>query len=100
MPVGRADEDRLVADMIALTRHYGRYGYRRVVALLRDAGWLVHDNSVEHPWRGEGLKVPMKQPKKGRLWLNDGSSVRLQPVYRDHVWPYDVVHHRTDTGKA
>ncbi|MCK0139303.1 IS3 family transposase [Aliiroseovarius sp. F47248L] len=100
LPVGRADEERLVADMIELTRQYGRYGYRRIAALLRDAGWLVNDKRVERLWRREGLKVPMKQPKKGRLWLNDGSCVRLRPEYRDHVWSYDFVHHRTDDGKA
>ncbi|WP_106610590.1 IS3 family transposase [Shimia abyssi] len=100
LPVGRTDEDRLVADMIELTRQYGRYGYRRVAAMLRDAGWIVNDKRVERLWRREGLKVPMKQPKKGRLWLNDGSCVRLRPEYRDHVWSYDFVHHRTDDGKA
>ncbi|WP_298852902.1 IS3 family transposase [uncultured Ruegeria sp.] len=100
LPVGRADEDRLVADMIELTRRYGRYGYRRIAAMLRDAGWLVNDKRVERLWRREGLKVPMKQPKKGRLWLNDGSCVRLRPEYRDHVWSYDFVHHRTDDGRA
>ncbi|AXT34708.1 IS3 family transposase [Phaeobacter sp. LSS9] len=99
-PVGRADEDRLVADMIELTRQYGRYGYRRIAALLRDAGWQVNDKRVERLWRREGLKVPMKQPKKGRLWLNDGSCVRLRPEYRNHVWSYDFVHHRTDDGRA
>ncbi|MDP6876870.1 MAG: IS3 family transposase [Alphaproteobacteria bacterium] len=99
-PRGRADEERLVADMIELARQYGRYGYRRIAALLRDAGWQVNDKRVERLWRREGLKVPMKQPKKGRLWLNDGSCVRLRPEYRDHVWSYDFVHHRTDDGKA
>ena len=86
--------------MIELTRQYGRYGYRRVAALLRDAGWQVNDKRIERLWRREGLKVPMKQPKKGRLWLNDGSCVRLRPGYRDHVWSYDFVHHRTDDGKV
>lgn len=71
--------------MIELARQYGRYGYRRIAALLRDAGWLVNDKRVERLWRREGLKVPMKQPKKGRLWLNDGSCVRLRPEYRNHV---------------
>jgi putative transposase len=97
---GRADEDRLVADMIELVRQYGRYGYRRIAALLRDAGWQVNDKRVERLWRREGLKVPMKQSKKGRLWLNDGSCIRLRPVHRDHVWSYDFVHHRTDDGRA
>jgi len=67
MPYGRADEERLIADMIELTRQYGRYGYRRIAALLRDAGWQVNDKRVERLWRREGLKVPTKQPKKGRL---------------------------------
>lgn len=99
VPVGRSDEERLVADMIELARQYGRYGYRRIAALLRDAGWQVNDKRVERLWRREGLKVPMKQPKKGRLWLNDGSCVRLRPERRDHVWSYDFVHCRTDDGK-
>jgi transposase InsO family protein len=99
-PRGREDEDRLVADMIELVRQYGRYGYRRITALLRDAGWQVNDKRIERLWRREGLKVPMKQPKKGRLWLNDGSCIRLRPEYRDHVWSYDFVHHRTDDGKV
>ena len=100
LPKGRADEERLVADMIELTRQYGRYGYRRVAALLRDAGWQVNDKRVERLWRREGLKVPMKQSKKGRIWMNDGSCVRLRPEYQNHVWSYDFVHHRTDDGRA
>ncbi len=100
MPRGRADEDRVVADMIELTRGYGRYGYSRIAALLRDAGWQVNDKRIERLWRREGLKVPSKQPKKGRLWLNDGSCLRLIPAYRDHVWSYDFVHNRTDDGRA
>ncbi|WP_321831288.1 IS3 family transposase [Thalassovita sp.] len=100
IPKGRADEDRLVADMIELARQFGRYGYRRIAALLREAGWSVSDGRVERLWRREGLKVPAKQPKKGRLWLNDGSCVRLRPEYRNHVWSYDFVHCRTDDGKV
>lgn len=68
----------VVADMIELTRQYGRYGYRRIAALLRDAGWQVNDKRAERLWRREWLKVPTKQPKKARLWLNDGSCVRLR----------------------
>ena len=86
--------------MIELARQYGRYGYRRIAALLRDAGWQVNDKRVERLWRREGLKVPSRQPKKGRLWLNDGSCVRLRPEYRDHIWSYDFVHCRTDDGKV
>ncbi len=99
-PKGRAHEDQLVADMIELARQYGRYGYRRVAALLRDAGWQVNDKRVERLWRREGLRVPTKQPKKGRLWLNDGSCVRLRASHRNHVWSYDFVHHRTEDGRA
>ena len=86
--------------MIELARQYGRYGDRRIAALLRDSGWHVIDKRIERLWRREGLKVPMKQPKKGRLWLNDGSCVRLRPERCDHVWSYDFVHCRTDDGKA
>jgi len=81
-------------------RQYGHYGYRRIAALLRDAGWQVNDKQIERLWRREGLKVPCKQPKRGRLCLNDGSCVRLRPQYRDQVWSYDFVHHRTDDGRA
>ena len=90
----------MVADMIELARQYGRYGYRRIAALLRDAGWQVSDKRVERLWRREGLKVPGKQPKRGRLWLNDGSCVRLRAERADHVWSYDFVHHRTHDGRA
>ena len=100
IPRGRADEDRLVADMIELARQYGRYGYRRIAALLRDAGWQVNDKRVERLWRREGLKVPGKQPKRGRLWLNDVSCIRLRAERANHVWSYDFVHHRTDDGRA
>jgi len=70
---------------------YGRYGYRRITALLREAGWVVNFKRVERIWRREGLKVPHKQPKRGRLWLNDGSCIRLRPEYPNHVWSYDFV---------
>ena len=100
VPRGRADEERLVEDMIELARQYDRYGYRRVAALLRDAGWHVNDKRVERLWQREGLKVPPKQPKRGRLWLNDGSCVRLRAEHPNHVWSYDFVHHRTDDGRV
>ena len=66
---------------------------------LRDAGWVVNDKRVERIWRREGLKVPKKQPKRGRLWLTDGSCVRLRPEHRNHVWSYDFVEHRTHDGR-
>jgi len=98
-PRGREDEGRLVADIIELTRQYGRYGYRKIAALLRQAGWLINDKRVERIWRCEGLKVPSKQPKRGRLWLNDGSCVRLRAERPNHVWSYDFVEDRTHEGK-
>jgi transposase InsO family protein len=97
---GRDDEEALTADVITLARQYGRYGYRRITALLRDAGWTVNPKRVERIWRREGLKVPPKQPKRGRLWLNDGSCVRLRAEYPNHVWSYDFVHDRTSDGRA
>ena len=78
---------------------YGRYGYRKIAALLRDAGWLVNDKRVERVWLREGLKVPRKQPRRGRLWLNDGSCIRLRPEHRNHVWSYDFVEERTHDGR-
>ena len=99
MPRGAEDEQRLTDDIIALAKQYGRYGYRRVTALLRDAGWTVNRKRVERIWRKEGLKVPQKQPKRGRLWLNDGSCIRLRPEYPGHVWAYDFVEGSTHDGR-
>ena len=98
-PCGADDEAALTEDIIALARQYGRYGYRRVTALLRDAGWHVNRKRVERIWRREGLKVPQRQPKRGRLWLNDGSCIRLRPEYPGHVWSYDFVEGRTHDGR-
>jgi transposase InsO family protein len=86
--------------MIELATEYGRYGYRRITAMLRDEGFRVNHKRVERLWRREGLKVPEKQPKRRRLWLNDGSCVRLRPAYPDHVWSYDFVRDRTSDGRA
>ena len=85
--------------MIELASEYGRYGYRRITALLRHDGWKVNHKRIERLWRREGLKVPKKQPKRGRLWLGDGSCIRLRPQYKDHVWTYDFVHARTHDGR-
>ena len=95
MPVTADDEAQLTADIIELATTYGRYGYRRITALLHQAGWAVNKKRVERIWRREGLKVPRKQPKKGRLWLNDGSCLRLRPERANHVWAYDFVEDRT-----
>jgi putative transposase len=98
-PKGRADDAALTADIVELATQYGRYGYRRITALLRDAGWLVNVKRVERIWRQEGLKVPAKQLKRGRLWLSDGSCVRLRPEHPNHVWSYDFVKGRTHDGR-
>ena len=100
IPRGRDDEAALTADIVELARQYGRYGYRRINALLRHAGWRVNDKRVERIWRREGLKVPGKQPKRARLRLNDGSCVRLRPERPNHVWSYDFVQDRTHDGRA
>ncbi|WP_132470540.1 IS3 family transposase [Novosphingobium sp. ST904] len=99
MPRGADDEQALTEDIIALAKQYGRYGYRRVTALLCHAGWTVNHKRVERIWRREGLKVPQRQPKRGRLWLNDGSCIRLRPEYPGHVWAYDFVEGRTHDGR-
>ena len=99
VPTTPDDEAALTADIIALARQYGRYGYRRITALLRQAGWWVNHKRVERIWRREGLKVPPKQPKRGRLWLADGSCIRLRPEYPNHVWSYDFVEDRTHDGR-
>jgi transposase InsO family protein len=93
------DEAALREEIVALAKIYGRYGYRRVTALLRVAGWCVNHKRVERIWQQEGLKVPRRQPKRGRLWLNDGSCVRLRPERPNHVWAYDFVEGRTRDGR-
>jgi putative transposase len=99
IPTTPDDEAALTVDIIALATQYGRYGYRRIAAMLERAGWAVNLKRVERIWRREGLKVPQKQPKKGRLWLNDGSCVRLRPTHPNHVWSYDFVEDRTHDGR-
>jgi putative transposase len=96
-----SDKKRLTEDIIALATKCGRYGYRRITALLNnEKGWRVNHKRVERIWRKEGLKVPGKQPKRGRLWLNDGSCIRLRPEYKNHVWSYDFMIDRTANGRA
>ena len=94
-----ADEAALRADVVKVAGRFGRYGYRMVTGMLRAEGWVVNHKRVERIWREEGLKVPKKQPKRGRLWLTDGSCIRLRPLYRHHVWAYDFVADRTHDGR-
>ena len=93
------EEEKLVARIIELATQYGRYGYRRITALLNQEGWLVNHKRVQRIWRREGLKVTQKQPERSRLWLNDGSCIRLRPMHKDHVWSYDFVIARTSDGR-
>jgi putative transposase len=99
VPRESADEAALTARIVALATRFGRYGYRRVTALLHREGWHVNHKRVERLWRQEGLRVPAQQPKRGRLWLADGSVVRLRAEHPNHVWAYDFVLDRTADGR-
>ena len=99
-PKIRSDEAPLTARIIQLATYYGRYGYRRITEMLRRDAWKVNHKRVERIWRQEGLKVPKKQRKRGRLWLNDGSCIRRRPEYKNHVWSYDFMATRTTDGRA
>ena len=98
-PFVSGDEPMLVKRMVELATQYGRYGYRRITAMLRLEGWNVNHKRIQRLWRREGLKVPSKQPKRRRLWLNDGTCVRLRPAFKNHVWAYDFVMTRTHDGR-
>ena len=100
LPIVRDDELPLTQRIIELACMYGRYGYRRITALLHGEGWRVNHKRVERIWKREGLKVPKRQSKRGRLWLNDGSCVQLRPERKDHVWSYDFVQGRAMTAAA
>ncbi len=73
------DKTVLTTNIVSLASYYGRYGYRRITAMLRADGWGVNHKRVERIWSQEGLKVPARQPKRSRLWFNDGSCIRLRP---------------------
>jgi len=98
-PLTSVLEERLIKRITELACEYGRYGYRRITALLRAEGFRVNHKRVERIWRQEGLKVPKKQPKRGRLWLNDGSCVRQRAEHPNHLWSYDFVFERTHDNK-
>ena len=97
--MARADEDALTRAILELAAQYGRYGYRRITEMLQRAGWSVGVDRVLRIWRREGLKVPSKQRPRRRLWLNDGSCIRLRPERRNHVWSYDFVEAQTQDGR-
>jgi HTH-like domain len=100
VPQPRGDEAALTQSVIRLASQYGRYGYRRIHALVMAEGWQVSRSRVERIWKREGLKVPKKQPRRGRLWLADGSCLRLRPQYPNHVWSWDFVMERTHDGRV
>ena len=97
--VKRTADDKARQRIIELATQYGRYGYRMVWSMMRDEGWLINHKYVYRVWREEGLKVPQKQPKRARLWLNDGSILRLRPTHANHVWSYDFVTDETTDGR-
>lgn len=93
------DEQALRKAIINLVSKYGRYGYRRITAMLKAEGWKVNHKRVERIWREEGLRVPRKQKKRGRIYLENGSCIRLKPLYQNHVWSYDCVEDRLANGR-
>ena len=98
-PTTAEDEDGLTRAVVMLASEYGRYGDRRIWGLLDRAGWFVNLKRIARIWRREGLRVPQKQPQRGRLWLADGSCLRLRPCWPNHVWAYDFVEDRTHDGR-
>ena len=99
VPTLKPDEDELTRNIVLIAANYGRYGYRRVTAMLNDSGMTVGKDRVQRIWRREGLRVPQKQPKRPRLWLNDGSCIRLRPEHPNHVWSFDFVEAATHDGR-
>ena len=99
IPVKRNDEDEIRSKIIYLATNFGRVGYRMVCDMLHNKGISINHKRVERIWREEGLKLPQKQPKRRRLWLNDGSCIRLRPEYKNHVWSYDFIEDKLSNGK-
>ena len=92
LPLPRSDEGPLRAEVIRMAGTYGRYGYRFIASMMRNSGWgQATTANVARIWREEGLKIPQKQPPSGRLWLSDGSCMRLRATHPNHVWSYDFV---------
>ncbi|MBT8610193.1 transposase, partial [Polynucleobacter paneuropaeus] len=99
MPLPRDDEGPLRAEVIRMASTYGRYGYRFIAGMMRNTGWgQATTAKVARIWRQEGLKIPQKQPPRGRLWFNDGSCMRLRATHTNHVWSYDFVFIRDAYG--
>lgn len=97
----RPDRDRpLVQRMLQLVRRHPRYGYRRIWALLRSAGFRVNRKRIYRLWRQEGLKVPRKQRKKRRLGCSANGCIRRRAEHINHVWCYDFVSDQTTDGRT
>lgn len=89
LPLPRDDEEQLRAEVILMASAYGRYGYRLITGMMRNAGWgQATTAKVALIWWQEGLKIPQKQPSRGRLWLSNGSCLRLRATALNHVWSY------------
>jgi len=86
------NEEELRLAMIKLAKRYGRYGYRKIAALLRMEGWTVNHKKVERLWREEGLQLPKRHKKRRRLYHKDSSVIRLSPLHKNHIWSVDFVH--------
>lgn len=95
-PVG---DRRLVQRLQELAVAHPRYGYRRITALVRAAGWRVNRKRVQRLWRAEGLKVPMKQRKRRRVGGSAPGSARRRAARPNQVWSYDFVWDQTDEGR-
>ena len=85
--------------MIHLAKSYGRYGYRKVLELLRIEGWRVNHKNLERLWSEEGLQQPQRHKKRKRLYHHDGSIIRLRPTHPNHVWSVDFVHDKLSNGR-
>ena len=96
----RDDEDGLTQRIVSLACQYGRYGYRMITGMLNRGGWRVGKDRVSRIWRKEGLRVPKRQRPRARLWLNDGSCVRLRAEHANHIWSYDFVTAWTHDGRV
>lgn len=98
-PIPNQFKERLRVRVVEIASEYGRYGYKTVTGMLNMEGWDVGKDRVYSIWREEGLKVPQKQPKRARLWLADGSCIRLRAAHQNHVWSYDFVSEQTRDGR-
>ena len=98
-PVVNLDREKIRSRIIELASEYGRYGYKTITSMLKLEGYDVGRDQVYSVWRMEGLQMPQKQAKRSRLWLADGSCIRLRPTHKNHVWSYDFVSEKTHDGR-